>query len=135
MKRTFIFWAAAILIALIQALLIDIAEHKMNWQKEVREEIITIVHNTYSFDKKQKALILDEIFDRNRTLIFLISIKSFAALTLLFVSFYFFKISVNGRPGKWKSLISVVTLMAIFVLTKIFLIPQFSDSKNTVFLT
>lgn len=114
----------------------DIAQHYLDWQKEVREELISVVQNVYSFDKQQKATILDKVFERNQTLTFLIYIKSFIIITLLPLSFYFFRIyKQQQRPNFFKPLLSTITLISCFILIKIFLVNGVITNNNIQILT
>ncbi|QOG02032.1 hypothetical protein [Flavobacterium sp. MDT1-60] len=130
------FWLAAIMIAIIPVLGIDITQHYLDWQKEVREELITVVQDLYSFNKQQKANILDKVFERNQTLMFLIYLKSFVILILLSCSFYFFKLyKKQQRPKLLKPLFYIIAIIVCFTLTKFFLINRITTNENIKFLT
>jgi thiol-disulfide isomerase/thioredoxin len=130
------FWLAAILIAVIPLLGIDITQHYLDWQKDVREELIVVVQNLYPFNKQQKTSILDKVFERNQTLMFLIYMKSFAILILLAFSFYFFRLyKQQQKPKLLKPLFYTLVIIAFFTLTKIFLINRINANKNIRFIT
>ena len=42
--------------AVIPLLTIDVIQHYLDWQKDVRWALIDVVQNTYAFDKQQKLL-------------------------------------------------------------------------------
>jgi len=129
------FWLAAVAIAMIPMFSIDIAQHYLDWQKEVREELIVVVQSLYSFNKQQKANILDKVFERNQTLMFLIYVKSFVILILLIFSFYFFKIyKKQERPKLLKPFFYTLIIVACFTLTKIFLVSRINTNGNIKFL-
>src|SRR3954468_15463317 len=116
------FWIGLILFSVIPLLLIDIAEHSVNWKKEVREEIISVVHNQYAFDKAQKAAILDRVFERNQVLTFLIYAKSLASVVLLIFSFHFFsRYKKENASTLTRSLVTGLVVVTCFILAKVFL--------------
>lgn len=130
------FWLAAIMTAIIPILAIDIIHHYLDWQKEVREELITVVQDLNSFSKPQKANILDKVFERNQTLTFLIYLKGFSILILLAFSFYFFRLYKKQQENKLlKSVIYTIAIIACFVLTKVFLINRINTNEKIRFLT
>lgn len=130
------FWIAAIMVAVIPLLSIDIAQHYLDWQNEVREELITVVQNVYSFDKQQKATILDKVFERNQTLTFLIYIKCFSILVLLALSFFFFRLYKQRQsPNFLTPFLYTVTLISCFILIKIFLVNRVNTNGNIQILT
>ena len=91
------FWIAATLIAVLPLLAIDIIQHYLDWQKDVRWELIDTVQNTYTLDRQQKASILDKVFERNQTLTFLIYIKSFCSLIFLVFGIYFLNVTDSSK--------------------------------------
>ena len=130
------FWLAAIAIAIIPILSIDVAQHYLDWQKEVREELIVVVQNLYSFNKEQKASILDKVFERNQTLMFLIYVKSFVILILIVINFYFFRrYKRQESPKLLKPFFYTIIIVACFTLTKLFLINRINTDENIRFLT
>jgi len=115
------FWMAAICLAIIPLMVIDISQHYLDWKLEVREEIITAVQNVYSFDRQQKAAILDKVFERNQTLTFLIYGKTFLSVILLGCSFYFFRLYRKQKnTGLLKPFFSSVSIALFFMLIKIY---------------
>jgi thiol-disulfide isomerase/thioredoxin len=131
MIRSRHFWIAAIMVAVIPLLCIDIIQHYLDWQKEVREELISVVQNLYPFDKQQKAAILDKVFERNRQLTFWIYIKSFMIIICLLLSFYLFRIYKRQQKPKFlKPLLFTVALLCCFMLTKIFLFNRLNTNNN-----
>jgi hypothetical protein len=111
------FWIGVIHLAVIPLLLVDVAEHYINWQKEVKEEIIAVVHNSYSFNKQQKAQVLDRVFAQNERLTFLVYIKCFSSLVLLALSIFFFRRYRNEEKLPfWKPALSGVTVIVCFLV-------------------
>lgn len=112
MKRSRNFWAGIVLLAIIPLLLIDIAEHAVNWKKEVREEMIDTIHNNYNITREEKAAVLERILDRNQTLNALIYLKSFACGILLLCGMY---LLIRSRKEQGKSVLASAC-MAIGVM-------------------
>lgn len=130
------FWIAAIMVAVVPLLSMDIIQHYLDWQSEVREELITVVQNLYSLDKQEKANILDKVFERNQKLTFLIYIKCFVIVILLPSSFYLFRIyNRKQRPTLFKPLLSSIVLIFCFGLIKVFLINRINSNDDIRILT
>lgn len=129
------FWTAALLIALTPIIAIDIVQHYVDWQKEVREELINIVQ-IYSLDRAEKVEFLDKVFARNETLTFLFYIKGFSILVLLLLSFHFFRqYYSNKKPKLFKPFFFTITLMACLVSVKLFLFNKVVTNEKINFLT
>ena len=125
------FWLAVIMTALIPCFIIDIVHHYLDWKKEVREELIIVVQNIYTFTKDQKANILDRVFERNQTLMFLMYLKSFAVLLFLGGSSYFFwRYQKQAKPKVWQPLLYTIGLMACFLSIKIFVLNTHNSNEN-----
>ncbi|MFT3946376.1 MAG: redoxin family protein [Agriterribacter sp.] len=134
--RTGKFWFGAIAFAIIPLLAIDIFLHYLDWQKEVREELIIVVQNLYSFDKQQKANILDSVFERNQTLVFLIYTKIFSILILSVLSVYFFYIyKKEHRTTLLKPFFYTIIITACFIAVKLFLVARINTNENIRFIT
>ncbi len=130
------FWIASIMMAIIPLLSMDIVLHYVDWKSEVREELISVVQNLYSFDREQKAIILDKVFERNETLTFLIYIKSFLILVLLSLSFFFFRrYKQQLKPNFFKPFLYTIILIAGFLLIKIFLVNRINSNDKIQILT
>lgn len=135
MIKTKSFWIAAICLAIIPLLIVDIAQHYLDWKTEVREEIITMVQNVYSFDRQQKADILDKLFERNATLTFLMYSKSFFSLILFGSSLYFFRVYRRQQnAGFLKPVVSAIALVLCFMLVKIYAGNQLKTNPAIQFL-
>ncbi|MCC8409704.1 redoxin family protein [Mucilaginibacter sp. UR6-1] len=118
MIRSKLFWTAAIMLAVIPLLCIDIAEHRLAWEKDVREEMINVVQNVYELSREQKAHILDNILERNHTLNMLIYLKSFLVLALL-IGGVWLLIKYKRQSGKIaKPLVFTLVLMVLFTGAK-----------------
>jgi thiol-disulfide isomerase/thioredoxin len=125
MIRSTKFWVGAILFSFIPLLLIDISVHVIDWKKEVREEIITLVHNADAYTKSQKTEALDVLLERERTLNFLLYFKSFLCLFLLSLSIYFFrKFGKQREQPVWKPIAFTIALAACFLAVKIIVVTQ-----------
>ncbi|MCC6289825.1 MAG: redoxin family protein [Chitinophagaceae bacterium] len=136
MIRTGKFWFGAIAFAIIPLLAIDIFLHYLDWQKEVREELIIVVQNLYSFDKQWKASILDNVFERNQTLMFLIYAKIFSMLILSVLSAYFFYIyKKEQRTTLLKPFFYTIIITACFIAVKLFLVTRINTNENIRFIT
>lgn len=119
MARSKLFWAASIMLAVIPILCIDIAEHRLAWEKDVREEMINVVQNVYDLNREQKAHILDNILERNHTLNMLIYLKSFLAGGLLIAGVWLL-IKYKRASGEiLKPLAVTVLLMVLFTGAKL----------------
>lgn len=118
MIKSRLFWVAAIMLAVIPWLGIDIAEHRLAWEKDVREEMINVVQNVYDLSREQKAHILDNILERNSTLNMLIYLKSFLVLALLIWGVWLL-IKYKQASGKIaKPLALTFVLMVLFTGAK-----------------
>lgn len=127
---------AAICLAVIPLLAIDIVQHSIDWKKEVREELITVVQDVYAFNRQEKAAILDKVFERNQTLGFLIYGKSISAIILLGLGLYFIRLyRGQWRPGSWRPALSIVTLMIMFVLVKVYVINPLQTNRHIRFVS
>lgn len=124
------FWIAVSLFAFIPWLGIDLAEHKIDWDKDVREELIYLVQEVYSFDKSEKAAILDTVFARNQLLISLMFLKGFLVATLLIGSVYFFRQYYQVfKPKLLKPLLVTITLFMIVIAARLYF-PNQQTNKN-----
>lgn len=131
MIRSKSFWIGAILFSIIPLLLIDISVHVIDWKKDVREEIITLVHDLNTYTKSQKTEALDVLLEREQTLNFLLYVKSFLCLLLLSLSFYFFKKYRKKREQPfWKPIAFAVALTACFMAVKIIVVTQTSNNDK-----
>ena len=69
-------------------LMMNIAGHRLDWEKEVCNEAICIVHSLYPYSKEQKGAVLTSGFGTNKTLMFLMYTKAFPGIVLLASSVY-----------------------------------------------
>lgn len=130
------FWFAIVLLALIPLLLIDIAEHYLSWQKEVREQLIDTVQNVYNYNKAQKAEILDNVFERNTTLGLLIAVKTLLSLVFLITGIYLLRLyAKSDKPGFFKPALMGVSLAAIFLAVKFVWVLTVNTAPGAKFLT
>jgi ABC-type Fe3+ transport system permease subunit len=121
MKSRF-FWFGAILLAIIPVLAIDITLHNLQWKKDVREQIINVTQNVYPLDRQQKAVALDRVFEINKTILTLVSIKGLAILICLVLGIYFLRRYHQAVKSKlWLTTAGCVCLMICSVIGKLFL--------------
>lgn len=115
MIKSKLFWAGTFLLAIIPLLVMDIPKHYMDWTREVHDETIEAVWNSYNFTKEQRATVLNHILDANRDLMAAMYLKGFAGAVLLFLSIYFFvRYSKQGNRFFGKPLgISLVLLLCV----------------------
>ncbi len=119
MNKSLYFWLAAIMLGLIPVFGMDIAEHQLDWEKNVREEMIEVVQNGSSFTRAQKAEILDNILSQNHTLNLLIYIKSFLIVILLVAGIYLIVTYAKAsQRGMLKPIGAALLLMVTFVGVK-----------------
>lgn len=128
------FWVAAILLAIVPLLLIDITEHYLSFKKEVREELIMVAQDVYNFDKEHKAQILDRAFERNQVLNFLIYTKSFLCLISLALCFYFFRAyRTKKKSGILKPTLFSVIVICLFVSAKFLSVSLVNNNDKIKF--
>ncbi|MGK6352467.1 TlpA family protein disulfide reductase [Parapedobacter sp. DT-150] len=119
------FWIASVLLAIVPLLAVDITENLLAWQKDVREELINVVQDVDNvFDRQQKAVILDEVFERNQELSTSILLNALVSVMLLLVACYFF--NRYRKTGNVK-LVSAV-FMCLVMITLLMALKVFSAS-------
>ncbi|MCD8740448.1 redoxin family protein [Mucilaginibacter roseus] len=122
------------MLALIPVLCIDISEHLLAWNKDVREEMINVVQNVYDLSREQKAHILDSILERNYLLNMLIYFKGFLAVALL-VGGIWLLVKYKRVTGKIaKPLAFTIVLMVLFIGAKyVWALTLSPQNKNIKF--
>lgn len=134
MKSKF-FWFGAILLAIIPVLAIDITLHSLQWQKDVRGQIITVTQNVYPLDRQQKAAALDRVFEINKTILTLVSIKGLAILICLVLGIYFLRRYHQTVKSKlWLTIAGCVCLLICSVVGKLFF-PDLRHDNKVKYLT
>ena len=124
------------MLAVIPMLILDISEHYIAWQKEVREPIIEVVQNFSNVNKPQKAEILDRIFEKNSSLIQLSALKGGISLVLLLVGIYqLSKYARQERPMFLKPALAIVSLVIMFMALKIFFSMAVNAEPGSRFIT
>ena len=135
MVRSVRCWIGAASLAIIPLLIIDISQHAVGWQHDVRDELIFAVQDTYSYTKQQKAEILDKVFDRNETFYILAYTKAVACIVLLGMAIWFFRLyGKEAKSIKWKPVFSTIVLMAGFILIKLFVLNRVQSNAQIKFL-
>lgn len=125
------FWIAAILLAVIPLVVIDIPKHYVDWTREVHDEMIVTVHNQHNLSKTEKADILDNILAANNTLMAGMYLKSFVGLILLGISIYFFVQHGRQQNGSLlKGTGIVVVLLLVSVSAKVYSWTAFAGNEN-----
>ena len=128
MIRSRHFWAGAIMLAVIPMLVLDISEHYIAWQKEVREPIIEVVQNFNNVGKAQKAEILDRVFEKNSSLIQRSVFKGSISIVLLLIGIYqLSSYAKSEKPLFLKPALIITGLIITFMAFKI----SFSMAVNT----
>lgn len=131
MIRSLSFWIGALLLAVIPLLVMDIPGHYMDWTREVHDEMIITVHNQYNLSKTEKADILDNILDANKTLMAAMYLKGFAGLILLAMAIYLFiRYSRKYSGPRLKASGIVVALLLISVSLKLYSWTAFGGNGN-----
>ncbi|TFF39805.1 redoxin family protein [Mucilaginibacter psychrotolerans] len=115
------FWVGTILLALIPLLVLDIPKHYIDWVKEVHDETIETVYNSYKLNQAQKKQVLEHILAANHYLMAMMYIKSFLSLILLFLGVYFF-IQYKRQRGFefWRSSSIIILFLTTTTALKIF---------------
>lgn len=130
MTRSKNFWAGIVLLALIPLLLIDVAQHNVNWKKEVREEMISAVHDHYEMTREERAVVLDRILERNQVLTGLIYTKSIASvLCLALAIFLLVRSAKQGRKNYVASAGIGIAVAAAFIGIKIWAAGMITNEK------
>nr|WP_294943304.1 TlpA family protein disulfide reductase [uncultured Mucilaginibacter sp.] len=121
MIRSKLFWAGAILLALIPLIVLDIPKHYIDWVREVHDEMIETVYNSYHLNQAQKKQILDHILASNTNLMAMMYIKSFSSIILLFGGTYLLlRYKKQPRFDFWKASGTVILLLAATIAIKVF---------------
>jgi thiol-disulfide isomerase/thioredoxin len=130
------FWAGAILLAIIPMLIMDLSEHYVAWQKEVREPIIEVVQNFSNISRAQKAEMLDTIFEKNQSLIQLSALKGFVILVLLLSGIYLLRrYAKTEKPSFLKPALTIAGLVVVFIVAKISLAITVNTEPGAKFIT
>lgn len=136
MLKSINFWVVAISLAAIGWLAIDIVKHNLDWQKDVREELIITVQNMYSFNKEEKAKILDKVFERNQTYMFAIYVKCFLIVILLVAIPLFLRRLKKIEGFHIVKALGYSAILAAFVLSiKILFINRINTNDKIQFLS
>ncbi|WP_158826298.1 TlpA family protein disulfide reductase [Mucilaginibacter lacusdianchii] len=126
------FWTGAVLLAVIPFIMMDVPKHYVDWTRDVHDEMIYLVQGNYSYNREQKAILLDNLLQNNSSLMGMMYIKSFIAVVLLFVSMYFFyRSSKQNSTSFWKALSFTVILVACSVGLKLLVWTSWSGNENT----
>lgn len=135
MIRSRLFWTAAICLATIPLLVMDIPKHYIDWTRDVHDEMITTVQDQYAFSPQQRTAVLDNILDANNTLMAKMYIKSFMALILLVLSIYLF-ICYRKQHGNVLRAIGLTLGMLIITISfKLYLWMRFTGNDQIQFLS
>ncbi len=77
------FWAAAVFLALIPLVALDIPKHVVDFTRDVHDQIIEGVYDGYKLSHQQKVETITGILQANTKLNAEIYLKSFTAIILL----------------------------------------------------
>lgn len=136
MIKSKFFWVGAILLAVIPMLILDMSEHYVAWQKEVREPIIEVVQNFANVSRAQKAGMLDTIFEKNKNIIQLSALKGAVSLIFLLVGIYQLRLyAKTEKPSFLKSSLTIIGLVVVFMAAKIALAMAINTQPGAKFIT
>jgi thiol-disulfide isomerase/thioredoxin len=131
MIKSKLYWAGVILLAIIPLVVMDIPKHYVDWTREVHDETIEVVYNSYHFTDKQKAALLDNILDTNTSLMASMYLKGFAGVVLLFFSSWFFvSYRRQGPVPFWKAAGMALILLLISASLKTYSWYSFSGNDK-----
>lgn len=123
------------MLAIVPLLLIDVAQHSVDWTKEVHDEIIELAQNSETFNRQEKAEILDTILESNANITPRVYIKSFLALIFLFAGVYLLRLYIRKQGGGFlKTALFTAVLICTFAGIKVFALPRltFNSNMNTL---
>ncbi|OOQ61888.1 TlpA family protein disulfide reductase [Mucilaginibacter pedocola] len=131
MIKSKLFWAASILLALIPLIVLDIPKHYIDWVREVHDETIETVYNSYNLSQAQKTQVLDHILTANNYLMAMMYIKSFLSLILLCAGIYLFS-RYKRQPSFefWQASGTVILLVAVSIALKVFSWYSFTGNEK-----
>ena len=120
MIRSRNFWLGTLSLAIIPLLLIDIAQHTVDWTKDVHNEILSLVYHQEVFNAAERVSMLDNIFDQNRSLGLQLILKSVLGLVLLCASIYFFRRYGKERKDYWlkPSLLGMAAVVLFLMINR-----------------
>lgn len=131
MIRSFNFWIGTLLLAIIPVLLIDVAHHKLDWTKDVHDEMIELAHNSATFTRSEKAQILDNIFDRDAVLTVQFYVKIFAAVVSLVVGIWFLRrYFKTAKNGALKPAMLMACVFVCLLSVKVYALPRLIFNDN-----
>jgi thiol-disulfide isomerase/thioredoxin len=125
------YWAGTILLALIPLLVLDIPKHYIDWVREVHDETIETVYNSYKLNQAQKTQILDHILAANANLMAMMYIKSFLGIMLLVAGTWLFLLYKKQCGFQfWKASGTIILLLAATTAVKIFSWYSFTGDEK-----
>lgn len=136
MLKSITFWCAAILLALIPLLIIDIVEHFLLFKSEVYGEFIMVAQEDLGLTTEQKAQILDRALARNTELHFLMYTKGFLCLILAIASALLFRKYARQSPTPWfKTTLGTIMVIMLAVIIKVSIVVFSEGSGKIHFIT
>lgn len=131
MIKSKLFWAGAILLAVTPLIALDIPKHYMDWVREVHDETIQAVYNSYNLNQAQKTKVLDQILAANNYLMAMMYIKSFLAVIFLTAGIYLFIRYKKQRGFEfWKASGIIILLIAVTTAVKIYSWYSFTGNEK-----
>ncbi|MEO7212222.1 TlpA disulfide reductase family protein [Mucilaginibacter sp.] len=129
------FWLSTFFMAMLPLVVMDIPKHYVDWTREVHDEMISAVQNTYTFSRAQKATVLDNILAANNSLMAQMYLKSFAGIILLFLAIYFWrKYKKQGNAKFWKPAVIAVLIFISTIGLKLYSWTSFSGDNRIALL-
>lgn len=131
MIRSRFFWIAAIALAAVPFITLDIPKQYIDWTREVHDEIIHTVYDHYQLSASEKTATLDNILYANKTLMAMMYIKSFVGAALLFLSVYCFARYRNQqKTSGWQAVGITFALVIFSVGIKVYAWTSFSGNDK-----
>jgi thiol-disulfide isomerase/thioredoxin len=135
MIRSRLFWAAAICLAALPLLVMDIPKHYIDWTHDVHDEMINTVQNQYALTHQQRTAALDNILEANGSLMAKMYIKSFAAIVLLAMGITLF-VRYQRQYGNGLKAVGIgVMMLFITIGLKFYLWMGFTGTDQIQFLS
>jgi thiol-disulfide isomerase/thioredoxin len=135
MIRSKLFWAGAVLFAIIPLLLMDIPKHYIDWERDVHDEMILITQNSSAYTTGQKTQILDFILASNKQLMALMYLKSFVSAILFGLGAYFlYRYFTSMKSSNWKAVITITILLIVTIGSKLYSWTSFAGNQQIVLL-
>ena len=119
------FWVGTLSFAIIPVLLIDIAQHTVDWTKDVHNEILNLAYHQEIFSVNEKKDLVESIFAQNQSLGLQLILKSILCVVLLVGFIYFLRRYKKERNGNMlKPSLFIIATVLVFLSIKVFVVPR-----------